>query len=102
MSMWLWFRRGRRGRELDQEIRAHQTLIEETTREIWGWSSFERLWRDLCYALRGMRRSPGFTAVTLLLLALGIGANTAIFSLVDTLMLRRLPVEHPEQFVEPL
>ena len=129
MNIWPLFSRWRRDRELEDEIRAHlamatrdriergedpraaeaavrrefgnRTLVEETTREMWGWSSFERLWRDVCYALRGMRRTPGFTAVTLLLLALGIGANTAIFSLVNTLMLRKLPVEHPEQLVEP-
>ncbi|HYL38668.1 MAG TPA: ABC transporter permease [Bryobacteraceae bacterium] len=58
------------------------------------------MYQDVRYALRGMRRSPGFTAVAILSLALGIGANTAIFSLVETAMLRMLPVRHPEELVE--
>ena len=55
---------------------------------------------DLRYALRLMRRDPGFTAVAVLSLAFGIGANTAIYSLFYTIMLRQLPVAHPEQLVE--
>lgn len=60
------------------------------------------LWNDVRYALRLMRRNPGFTAVAVLSLALGIGANSAIFSLLYTIMLRQLPVAHPERLVEVL
>ena len=58
------------------------------------------LWHDVRYSLRLMRRSPGFTAVAIISLALGIGANTAIFSLINTIMLRMLPVSHPQQLVQ--
>src|SRR4029079_10570878 len=54
---------------------------------------------DLRYALRGLRRSPLFAAVAILSLALGIGANTAIFTLIDQILLRKLPVQAPEQLV---
>src|SRR6187397_2620303 len=57
------------------------------------------IWSDLKYALRGLRRSPLFTTVAILSLALGIGANSAIFTLMDQVLLRKLPVSHPEQLV---
>jgi putative ABC transport system permease protein len=55
----------------------------------------ESVWEDLRYAIRGLRRSPGFTVVAVVSLTLGIGANTAVFSVIDSLVLRRLPVRDP-------
>src|ERR1043166_2917007 len=57
------------------------------------------LMQDVRYSLRQLRQKPGFAVVAVLTLALGIGANTAIYSLLDQALLRRLPVQHPEQLV---
>ena len=75
-------------------------LIQEQVRDMRRVNWIEDLLRDLGYALRSMRRAPGYTAVAALSLALAIGANTAIFSLVNVLMLRDLPVVNPHELVE--
>jgi predicted permease len=74
-------------------------ILKEVSREMWGWSSLERLFQDLRFAFRQLARNPGFASVTILSLALGIGANTAIFSIIDHVMLRLLPVSHPEELM---
>jgi predicted permease len=75
------------------------TRVQEETREVWSLVWLEQLWQDVRYGMRVLGKSRGFTAVAVLTLALGIGANTAIFSLIDAVMLRSLPVENPKELV---
>src|SRR6266545_3102847 len=75
------------------------TLIGEDTRAMWGWTSLETLWQDLRYAMRTLRRMPGFAAVVVFSLALGVGLNSSVFSVLNALLLRPLPVPEPDRLV---
>ena len=123
----MWRRRRVREHDLERELRAHvemeaeeqrerglraeearsaaqrqlgnTTLLKESVRDVWGWTSLERVAQDVRYGLRLMRKSPGFTAVAIISLALGIGANTAIFGFIDALLCKSLPVRDPKSLL---
>lgn len=121
---------GRRSKviQVDEELRAHADLLideqvsrgvgadearrrvmadlgslpalRESVRDVHAGAWVEQTWRDVTHAVRLLRRAPVFAAVALLSLALGIGANAAIFQMIDAVMLRTLPVERPDELVD--
>ncbi len=121
------FRKRRMDRDMAEELEFHQSMLRdklagqgvptselknaarqtfgdagrwhERLRELWQFRRLENLLRDISFSARLLKKSPGFTTVALLTLTIGVGANTAIFSLINGLLLRPLPVPHADQLV---
>ena len=104
-----WRRRAAE-RDMQEELRSiaamadprelgNLTLAAEDARAAWGWTRLEQTGQDIRYAIRTLAKSPGFTLAAVLSLAIGIGANTALFTVINTMMWKRLPVSDPEHLL---
>src|SRR5262245_40641038 len=111
-----WFRRvayllnrARHEESLRLEMESHRAMmgdprrfgnmlrLREDARDVWGWAWLDDLVRDVRYAFRTLIRTPGFTLVAVISLALATGATTAIFSVVNSVLLQPLPFDHPDR-----
>jgi predicted permease len=127
MALATLLRRGRAGERLSAELQFHldeqiaenraagmgpeeareaalrafgnPTLVREQARETWSWLWLEKFWRDVRYGIRTLRRSPGFSAMAVLVMALGIGASAALFTIVQNVLLKPLPFRDPSKLV---
>ncbi|HEX5234213.1 MAG TPA: ABC transporter permease [Silvibacterium sp.] len=98
-------REGLSRKEAEQGARrafGNSTLLEQRSREVWQWPTLESLWADLKYALRQLRKSPGFATVAILSLALGIGATTSMFSLIYAVLLHPVPYADWQRLAYPI
>jgi putative ABC transport system permease protein len=127
MRMQMLFHRSQAGARLDEELRFHleqqiaenvtagmsaeearyaalrafgnPALLREQARAAWSWTWLELLWRDVRFGVRTLKRSPGFAAIAVLVMALGIGANVALFTVVRSVLLKPLPFSEPDRLV---
>lgn len=127
MRIEMLFQRGKAGARLDEELRFHleqqiaeniaagmnaeearfaalrafgnPALLREQARATWNWTWLELLMRDVRYGVRTLARTPGFAAIAILVMALGIGANVALFTIVRSVLLKPLPFQDPERLV---
>src|ERR1017187_4036868 len=77
----------------------NRTVVQDASSEVWGWTAWERLFQDFRLGARTLRKTPAFTAIAVLTLAIGLGINTAVFSVVNAVMLRSLPYPEPGRLV---